>query len=350
VIVASVHTKGLLTSLNDVLSPIFQANRFPLAHFPYIKPLLAATEVPQSTIYPVQPIKTANGTLVFPHVSAPSIARQSDDDSTVTWSPEEILAQQFAYVKLVAEDTAKEAITDLYVTVPSYFSQPQRRAIKDAAEIAGLHVVGMISEGAAVGLNFAMTRSFPQKEYHLIYDSGAMKTTATILSFETRPDELPPLKTKTKVPRVPNNSTYVDVVAFDSQSALGGVNLDYALRELMIADFEAGKGKDLDIRNDPRAMRRLWKEAGRAKSVLSANQMTTVNVGPGCPERHSPSHDFAHSSLWYRANPGRIIDQRHRLPIKDNARSAGGSVRCFQGQVRFPHLGRVVKGGNVGGA
>jgi hypoxia up-regulated 1 len=95
---------------------------------------------------------------------------------------------------------------------------------------------------------------------------------------------------------VPNNSTYVDVVAFDSQSALGGVNLDYALRELMIADFEAGKG--LDIRNDPRAMRRLWKEAGRAKSVLSANQMTTVNVGPGFPERHSPSHDFAHSCLW----------------------------------------------------
>ena len=126
-----------------------------------------------------------------------------------------------------------------------------------------------------------MTRTFTDKEFHLIYDSGAVKTTATILSFETRPDPLPILKgssSKSKKPRIPNNSTYVDVISSDSEVDLGGVDIDLVLRELMIEDFEGGKGKGLNVRDDARAMRRLWKEAGRVKSVLSANQEVTVNV------------------------------------------------------------------------
>ncbi len=190
------------------------------------------------------------------------------------------MAQQLFYVKSVAEESSQETITDVFVTVPSFFGQAQRRAYKDAAEIAGLNVVGMISEGAAVGLNYAMTRTFATKEYHLVYDSGAVKTTATLLSFETRPDPPPTTFKSTKSkPRSVTNSTYVDVIAFASEVDLGGINIDLVLRELMVEDFESGKGKGRDVRNDARAMRRLWKEAGRVKSVLSANQETTVNVG-----------------------------------------------------------------------
>ncbi len=258
-----------------------QAGRFPLAHFPYVKPLLAATSTSNSTIYPVTPISTESG-IVFPHAAAPADARipGASETDTVSWTPEELLAQQLAYVRFLAEDSAKGPVTDLFLTVPSYFTQHQRRAFRDAADIAGLNVIGMISEGAAVGLNYALTRSFPEREIHLVYDSGAVKTTATILSFETRPEELPLLANgkKPKRPRVPNNTTHIDVLGFASEEQLGGVDIDEVIRELMIVDFEAGKGKGLDVRNDPRAMRRLWKEAGRAKMVLSANQETTLNV------------------------------------------------------------------------
>lgn len=169
------------------------------------------------------------------------------------------------------------------MTVPSYFTQAQRRSLKDAAEVAGLTLTGVISEAGAVGLNYAMTRNFPVKEYHMIYDSGAMKTTATILSFETKeiPIESALLSGKAKKLGKPKmaNTTIVEVIAFDSEQALGGAFLDERLREVLIEEFLAQKGNSAeDIRQDPRALRKLWREASKVKQILSANNEASASV------------------------------------------------------------------------
>lgn len=261
-----------------------KAARFPLTHYPYVKPLLAATSVPDNSIYPSQPyLSDERGTLVFRHPNAPSAAHNMNGTSETTWTPEEILAQQLAYVKGLASSAANEDVKDLFMTVPSYFTQAQRRSLKDAAEVAGLTLTGVISEAGAVGLNYAMTRNFPVKEYHMIYDSGAMKTTATVLSFETKeiPIESALLSGKAKKLGKPKmaNTTIVEVIAFDSEQALGGAFLDERLREVLIEEFLAQKGNSAeDIRQDPRALRKLWREASKVKQILSANNEASASV------------------------------------------------------------------------
>ncbi|KAJ9120183.1 hypothetical protein QFC22_003082 [Naganishia vaughanmartiniae] len=260
------------------------AARFPEAHYPYVKPLLAGTTIPNNTIYPSPPyLSPDNGRLVFRHPKAPTAAHNIDGAAETTWTPEEILAQQLAYVKGLASAAANEDVKDLFMTVPSYFTQAQRRALKDAAEVAGLSLTGIISEAGAVGLNYAMTRNFPTKEYHMIYDSGALKTTATILSFETKelPIESPLLKGKSKKTFKPKmtNTTIVEVIAFDSEQELGGAILDERLREVLIEEFLAQDGNSAeDIRHDSRALRKLWREASKLKQVLSANNEASASV------------------------------------------------------------------------
>lgn len=260
------------------------ATRFPATYYPYVKGLVGGTEVPAnlSSIWPVQPQVSEGGmSLQFAHVDAPPAARPASSSSTSTsWTSEELLAQQFAYVKHLAASAASEPVRDLFLTVPPYFSQSQRRALKDAAEIAGLNLVGMMGEGTAVGINYAMTRSFPQAEYHVVFDSGAMKTTATVLKMETLEVPVPlPLSTKkspsTKVQTV--NTTFITVLSTASERWLGGLNVDHAIRELL-ADDAATKTRQRDIRADARAMRKLWKEAQRVKHILSANQEAAVRV------------------------------------------------------------------------
>ncbi len=198
---------------------------------------------------------------------------------------------QLSYIKELAVTAAHgEAITDLFLTIPSYATQQQRRAYKDAAEIAGLNVVGMISEAGGVGLNFAMTRKFDSgKEYHMILDSGAGKTTATILGFSQV--EVPiesALALSVKKGKKPfktryENVTQIDVIAFESEAYLGGINIDERLRGLLVDDFVAKLGVKNGITKEgvlgnKRAMRKFWKEAGRVKHILSANSDSASNV------------------------------------------------------------------------
>jgi hypoxia up-regulated 1 len=190
-----------------------------------------------------------------------------------------------------------EPVTDLFLTLPAYFTQHQRRAFKDAAEVAGLSLVGSVGEGAAVGLNYAMTRQFPKlkegetawnkngAQIDVIYDSGAMKTTASVIAFYTA-DVAEESKTtisksgkKSKLRPKSNPTTHVQVLATASQPTLGGIQIDQALREILVKDVaEKLKLSVEQVQGDDRAMRKLWREAARTKAILSANQEASVNV------------------------------------------------------------------------
>jgi hypoxia up-regulated 1 len=245
-----------------------QATRFPKAYFPYSKPLLGQVSVPDAALYPSPPTLSPSGSLVFSHPTA------SDADNT--WSPETLLAMQLSYARSLAEDLANgEAVTSAIMTIPGSFTQHQRKAMRDAMDIAGLSCLSMISEGAAVGINYAMTRSFTEeKEYHLVYDSGSFSTSATLLAFyqtSAPPHNAP--KSKTLI-----NTTHIDVVAF-ADTPVGGVAFDQAIRQLLLDDFKKQKGAAVaDVEKDARALRKLWKEASRVKHVLSANQESGSSV------------------------------------------------------------------------
>jgi hypoxia up-regulated 1 len=172
---------------------------------------------------------------------------------------------QFAYIKGLAESLAGEKVYDVVVTVPPFYSQFERDAVADAIEIAGLRTLALVNDGTAVAVNYAMTRSFPNPEYHVIYDAGASSIRATVVSFSsdvTNKDDPSGIQIA------------VSGVGYDRTT--GGNELDRRLREMLIANFNAKYKRD--IRSDKKGMAKLWKEAGRVKAILSANSDATATV------------------------------------------------------------------------
>jgi hypoxia up-regulated 1 len=172
------------------------------------------------------------------------------------------VAMQFAYVKDLAESLAGERVYDVIVTVPPFYSQFERDAVADAIEISGLRTLALINDGTAVAINFAMTRSFPKPEYHVVYDAGASSIRATAVSFAERSGK--------------GAGTMISVLGVGYDRSTGGIELDRRLQEILIENFNSKHKRD--IRQDKKGMARLWKEAGRLKAILSANSDGTSTV------------------------------------------------------------------------
>ncbi|GAA5878109.1 hypothetical protein JCM16303_002848 [Sporobolomyces ruberrimus] len=248
------------------------ATRFPQDTVASVKLLLGhPSSHPQSQLHS----KLFSTTQTTTQRGTPSVSTSSS-----TFPVEEVLAMQFTLAKEMAEEQANEAVRETVVTVPGWYGEKERRSILDAADIAGLRVVGLVNDGTAVAVNYAMTRAFPPTpSYHLIYDLGSGSLRTTLVSFKSAmlPDPLSLSETP-----VLRNATAVEVHGFGFDIHVGGYVFDETVREVMIEGFEATTGKQLEagksIRKDKRAMAKLTKEAGRVKQVLSANTAASARI------------------------------------------------------------------------
>ncbi|KAF8269636.1 actin-like ATPase domain-containing protein [Lactarius quietus] len=193
---------------------------------------------------------------------------RGEDESAATWDVEELVAMQFAYVRALAEEAAGERVQDVVVTVPPFYAQFERDAIADAVELAGLRLVALVNDGAAVAVNYAMTRQFSadEPERHIVYDAGAASTHATVATFSAQGQG--------KGKKDPGTLITINGVGYDRLA--GGTELDRRLREILVEEFERKHG--VEIREDPKAMMKLWKEAERIKAILSANTEASARV------------------------------------------------------------------------
>ncbi|KAI9463516.1 Hsp70 protein-domain-containing protein [Russula earlei] len=191
-------------------------------------------------------------------------AGEKNGAAPATWDVEELVAMQLAYVRALAVDVAGrgERVQDVVVTVPAFFSQFERDAIADAVELAGLRLLALVNDGAAVAINYAMTRQFPQPERHIVYDAGAASTRATVATFAGQGKK--------------QDATVITVNGIGYDRLAGGTELDRRLREVLVEEFEHKHG--VGIRDDPKAMMKLWKEAERLKAILSANTEASSRV------------------------------------------------------------------------
>ncbi|PIO28662.1 hypothetical protein AB205_0007910, partial [Aquarana catesbeiana] len=180
----------------------------------------------------------------------------------VTYSPEELLAMMLNYSRSLAEEFAEQSIKDTVITVPAFFNQAERRAVLQAAKLAGLKVLQLINDNTAVALNYGV---FRRKDINataqniMFYDMGSKSTTCTIVTYQT-------IKTKDSgiQPQL-----QIRGVGFDR--TLGGLEVDLRLREHLAKLFNEQKKSTKDVRENPRAMAKLLKEANRVKTILSAN-------------------------------------------------------------------------------
>ncbi|EJD05176.1 actin-like ATPase domain-containing protein [Fomitiporia mediterranea MF3/22] len=252
------------------------AARFPGDSFTYLKLLQGvpyesdAVDVFRSINPSAQLVRTKRDTVGL---------LQSTKNNNTEWSVEELIAMQFSYIKELAETVGttpdatreRETVRDAVVVVPPYFTQFERDAIADALEIAGLRLAALVNDGTAVSLNFAMTRNFLEgREWHVVYDAGAGGVRATVVSFET----VQPNGKKAKDANGAQTQITVAGVGFDRTA--GGLELSRRLRDMLALDFEVKHGRP--VTGDARGMAKLWKEAERVKTILSANTEATASI------------------------------------------------------------------------
>lgn len=251
-----------------------QATRFPQDSFPSLKHIIGSQYSSNKTWY-----YTQVGQGVVLETDRGTVALERTNNGGTKWTVEELIGMQLAHIRSLAEDVASERVTDLVLTVPAFFSHAQRQALLDAAEIAGLKPLALLNDGSAVALNYAMTRSFPAKEHHIIFDAGAGSIRATVASFHS-PDAKPASESKkTSKSKSPSKeSVNIDILGYGYDITASGNELTRRLRDVFVEQFE--KKHDFSISRHGRARARLWKEAERVKGILSANADSRSTVCP----------------------------------------------------------------------
>ncbi|KAK7534829.1 putative Hsp70 family chaperone Lhs1/Orp150 [Phyllosticta citribraziliensis] len=206
----------------------------------------------------------------------------SFDEPQKPFSVEEMLAMELQHLRENAEDLAGKGsrITDAVITVPAWYSSTERRSVEVAAELAGLKVLSLITDGLAVGLNYATSRTFPsvsegaKPEYHMVFDMGAGSTTATVLRFQGR--------TVKDVGRFNKTVQEVQVMGTGWDESLGGDELTRLIVDDIIDQFVVDPAArkagvtDFVVKKNGRAMAKMSKEAEKMRQVLSANQATST--------------------------------------------------------------------------
>ncbi|CAL1676030.1 unnamed protein product [Lasius platythorax] len=186
-------------------------------------------------------------------------------NTNTTYTPEELIAQILHKGKEMAESSAHQKINEAVITVPGFFNQAERRALIQAAELAGLKVLQLINDYTAVALNygvFGRTEINDSAHYIMFYDMGASSTTATVVSYQN---------VKTKERGFVETNPHVNVLGVGYDRTLGGLEMQIRLQNYLATEFDALKKTPNSVFTSPRAMAKLFKEAGRVKTVLSAN-------------------------------------------------------------------------------
>lgn len=210
-------------------------------------------------------------------------SRDAFTKDEAAWLVEELLAMELQSIQKNAENMAGEGVSvrSAVITVPAFYTTEEKRAVESAAELAGVKVLSLISDGLAVGLNYATSRTFPnineggKPEQHMIFDMGAGSTKATILKMQARN-----VKDVGKF-----NKTIQEVLVLGSgwDRSLGGDALNGFIVDDMVEKFVESPGAKKigataeGVKTHGRAMAKLWKDAERLRHVLSANQNTQAS-------------------------------------------------------------------------
>jgi molecular chaperone HscA len=164
-------------------------------------------------------------------------------------SPVEVSAEILATLRQRAEDTFNDDIFGAVVTVPAYFDEAQRQATKDAAQLAGLNVLRLISEPTAAAIAYGLENG--SEGLYAVYDLGGGTFDISLLRL---------------------TEGVFEVVATGGDSALGGDDFDSALGAWALAQG----GLAAETAQDKRA---LLVAARAAKEKLSSADHATL----ACP-------------------------------------------------------------------
>jgi molecular chaperone HscC len=166
----------------------------------------------------------------------------------------ELSALVLATLKRDAEAALGRAVDEAVVTVPAYFGDVQRRATRDAASIAGVHVERIINEPTAAALAYGLHQRHREMRA-VVLDLGGGTFDVTVLELI---------------------EGVIEIQASSGDARLGGEDFDDVLAESIAARVREQQGADPRV--DPVGWARIREAAERAKKRLSDSETTTVGL------------------------------------------------------------------------
>ena len=161
--------------------------------------------------------------------------------------------QVSAEILIALVDRAKQSlggeIDGAVITVPAYFDDAQRQATKDAAKLAGLHVLRLLNEPTAAAIAYGLDSG--KEGVIAVYDLGGGTFDISILRL---------------------HKGVFEVLATGGDSALGGDDFDRLLADFLKTQL------GLNNNSDPYINQKIIDEAVKIKIALSQQDSALVNI------------------------------------------------------------------------
>jgi molecular chaperone DnaK len=227
-------------------------------------------------------------------------------------------------LKKTAEDYLGAKVDRAVITVPAYFNDSQRKATKDAGEIAGLTVERIINEPTAAALAYGLGTGKSGKV--AVFDLGGGTFDISILDI---------------------GDNVFEVLASNGDGHLGGDDYDEELIDHVAEEFRKAEG--IDLRKDAMALQRLKEACEKAKCELSTTMETSINLPFITADQSGPKHLQMTITRTKFEQLTQQLTERCRGPVMECLKSAKLSasdvdeVVLVGGSTRIPAVQSLVK-------
>src|SRR5436853_762268 len=182
------------------------------------------------------------------------------------YSLPQISAFVLQHCKRVAEATLGQEINEAIISVPAYYNDNQRNAVKEAGKLAGFSVRRIVNEPTAAALAYGLNRGFDHKV--LVYDLGGGTFDVSVLQL---------------------HGNVMEVLATGGDTFLGGVDFDNRIIDWVLEEYR--NQMKIDLTQSPIAMQRIKNAAEAAKIDLSRLSNVVIEL-PYVSERKGKPVDL----------------------------------------------------------
>ena len=228
-------------------------------------------------------------------------------------SPVEVSAEILATLRYRAEDTFNDDLYGAVITVPAYFDDAQRQATKDAAKLAGIHLLRLINEPTAAAIAYGLDNA--SEGVYAVYDLGGGTFDISILRL---------------------TQGVFEVIATGGDSALGGDDYDAALADWVLKQ----QGLEVVTPADKSAVRMA---ARVCKEGLTATDSVAFSARLSSGEAHFEVKRSDFEAVTAELTARSMAAVRRALRDAHLARDEIQGVVMVGGSTRMPQVQRAVE-------